>query len=555
MKLLRGAILALYALTLAPFAAHAQTSNALVVSSCNGKSYTAGLPAATTQTTGGQLCIAPPAGGNTTVVGNQSNAGAGTTGSQNLGTNAYGYGWTGSAWGQVVIDSSGRYITVGPETTGSALVGGGLRIMGSDGTDARDIATNAAGQVLDAANAQAVSSCNGQSYTPGASALLTQTTGGALCVNASVSASVGGFTPSSSGARMTPITVTTSDSSGTLPTGAVVIVADVGANPMYCNVNGVAATTSDQLITAGGGWFAFTIPATITTLHCIATGGSTTADGVGGSGLATGSQTSSVSGTNPAAGATGSSVPADASYTGLNNGGNLIGWIADSSGRGIVAGAGTAGTPAGGVLSIQGVSGGQSVIVSQATASSLNVTAVGAGSAGTPNAGVQTIQGITGMTPVITTGAGTAGTPSAGVATVQGSTATGSALASDPVLVGGSDGTDVRNLATNSAGQAIPAPNAATTNNGSTTIATGGAFQSALASNAARKGCLIQNPLSATETLFVFFGANGSATTAKSISLGPGAAVSCSIGGLVVATDNVSVEAATTGHAFVEMDQ
>jgi hypothetical protein len=148
MKLLRGAILALYALTLAPFAAHAQTSNALVVSACNGKSYTAGLPAATTQTTGGQFCIAPPAGGTTAVVGNQSNAGAGTTGSQNLGTNAYGYGWTGSAWGQVVIDSSGRYITVGPETTGSALVGGGLRIMGSDGTDARDIATNASGQVV-----------------------------------------------------------------------------------------------------------------------------------------------------------------------------------------------------------------------------------------------------------------------------------------------------------------------------------------------------------------------------------------------------------------------
>lgn len=101
--------------------------------------------------------------------------------------------------------------------------------------------------------------------------------------------SASGFSPSVSGARGTPVSVTTSDSSGTLPTGAVVAVTNVGAtNPMYCNVNGVAATTSDQYISANGGWFAFTIPATVTTLHCIATGGTTTANMVGGSGLATG---------------------------------------------------------------------------------------------------------------------------------------------------------------------------------------------------------------------------------------------------------------------------
>jgi hypothetical protein len=44
---------------------------------------------------------------------------------------------------------------------------------------------------------------------------------------------------------------------------------------MYCNVNSVAATTSDQLIAASS-WFAFTIPTEVTALHCIATGGSTT---------------------------------------------------------------------------------------------------------------------------------------------------------------------------------------------------------------------------------------------------------------------------------------
>jgi hypothetical protein len=114
------------------------------------------------------------------------------------------------------------------------------------------------------------------------------TSGNPLPVSGTFSASLGGFTPSASGARGTPVTVTTADSSGTLPSGAVVVVSNVGTtNPMYCNVNGVAATTADQLIGANS-WFAFTIPAAITTLHCIATGGSTTANMLGGAGLPTG---------------------------------------------------------------------------------------------------------------------------------------------------------------------------------------------------------------------------------------------------------------------------
>ena len=95
------------------------------------------------------------------------------------------------------------------------------------------------------------------------------------------------FTPSPSGARATPVTVTATDSSGSLPSGSVVVVSDVGAFPMYCNVNGTAATSSDQLI-APSSWFAFTVPSGITVLHCIAPGGVTTANVVGGTGLPTG---------------------------------------------------------------------------------------------------------------------------------------------------------------------------------------------------------------------------------------------------------------------------
>ena len=89
----------------------------------------------------------------------------------------------------------------------------------------------------------------------------------------------------------------------------------------------------------------------------------------------------------------------------------------------------------------------------------------------------------------------------------------------------------------------------ATTTNASGTIATGGVFQSILASNAARVGCLVQNPTTATEPLYVFFGLNASATTAKSISLAAGASVNCAVGGLGVATDNVSATATNSGES------
>lgn len=56
--------------------------------------------------------------------------------------------------------------------------------------------------------------------------------------------------------------------------------------------------------------------------------------------------------------------------------------LVDSSGRPIVAGAGTAGTPAGGVLSIQGVSGGQAVPISGSVTST--VASVGATGSAVP---------------------------------------------------------------------------------------------------------------------------------------------------------------------------
>ncbi len=159
--------------------------------------------------------------------------------------------------------------------------------------------------------------------SPGGGPLFTSSNPGQIA--GSFSASLGGFTPSASGARMTPLAVTTSDSSGTLPSGTAAVVSNVGSNPMYCNVNGFAATASDELIPASS-WFAFTIPSGVTALHCIATGGSTTANAVGGSGLPTGAG---------GGGSGGGSVPT-----------------------------GSAGSPNASVVSVQGVTGGYALPVS-----------------------------------------------------------------------------------------------------------------------------------------------------------------------------------------------
>jgi hypothetical protein len=85
-----------------------------------------------------------------------------------------------------------------------------------------------------------------------------------------------------------PFTVTTSDSSGALPagatTGTVIGVQASGAFPMYCNANGVAATTADTYVPSAGAQFGttvystggpvpLTVAAAVTTLHCIAVGG------------------------------------------------------------------------------------------------------------------------------------------------------------------------------------------------------------------------------------------------------------------------------------------
>lgn len=161
-------------------------------------------------------------------------------------------------------------------------------------------------------------------------------TSGQDCTAASVSASISGFTAASTG---TPISVTTGGVTGTLPAGAVVVATNAGTtNAAYCKL-GASATTSDQYIAPGGGWFAFTVGAS-TQLTCITSASTTTVNMVGGAGLPTG---------------------------------------------------------------VGGAVAGSTTVVTQPTAANLNATVIGAGSAGTANAGVVTVQGIASMTKILVT--------------------------------------------------------------------------------------------------------------------------------------------------------
>lgn len=83
------------------------------------------------------------------------------------------------------------------------------------------------------------------------------------------------------------------------------------------------------------------------------------------------------------------------------------------------------------------------------------------------------------------------------------------------------------------------------TNKG-TTIATGGTAQTAVAANSSRKYAVCQNPVSATEDLFIAI--TGAATTTGAsdyADLAPGGSAT------IPGTAAVSVNAATTGHRFI----
>lgn len=180
-----------------------------------------------------------------------------------------------------------------------------------------------------------------------------------LPVTGTFSATLGGFQPSAAGARGTPLSVTVADSTGTLPTGTVVAVDNTDTtNPIYCNVNGIVATISDKKIPANS-WFSFTIPAAITTLHCIATGGTVIANMTGGTGLATGAGGGGGSGGGGAVTLAATAVSSGAYVAGsIGSGAIASGAIASGA---VASGAVASGAFASGALSSGSIAAGAQV--------------------------------------------------------------------------------------------------------------------------------------------------------------------------------------------------
>jgi hypothetical protein len=88
-----------------------------------------------------------------------------------------------------------------------------------------------------------------------------------------------------------------------------------------------------------------------------------------------------------------------------------------------------------------------------------------------------------------------------------------------------------------------------TTTQSAATITNGGTFQTVLASNPNRKGCLIQN-ISA-HVMSIYMGALADATSGKSITIPATTGVFyCNLGPAVM-TDNINVTTSTTSDAFV----
>jgi len=238
---------------------------------------------------------------------------------------------------------------------------------------------------------------------------------GNLKITGSFSATTTGFTPN--GTDATPLSVSNSTSETALPAAsAVVLVQNIGSNVAYIKLgttSGVTATTSDLAVPALGGctvtvgangFIAGITASSTTTLNLIGGSGlgNTCYGGGAGAGASSNVNLTQVGGSNIALGSALSAASLPVVIASDQSAVTVVQPTAANL-KVTATGSASAGTPATGVLTVQGITGMTPVQVSQATASNLNATVIGAGTAGSANSGVVTIQGIASMTPILAT--------------------------------------------------------------------------------------------------------------------------------------------------------
>lgn len=161
---------------------------------------------------------------------------------------------------------------------------------------------------------------------------------GELCVNATVSASVTGFTPAGTFANLTATASTSASTS--LPAGASVKITNTGTTTVSCVLAAGAATGVANRIQIGSGASRGVAVGANDHIACINQAGDSASNVVvveGGSGLAGDSGGGGGgSSSNASVSATGAAVPTSATYAGLIDAGTLRGWPGDATNGGFV---------------------------------------------------------------------------------------------------------------------------------------------------------------------------------------------------------------------------
>jgi len=335
-----------------------------------------------------------------------------------------------------------------------------------------------------------LSSCGSPAttYAAGSYGSVTIDTNGKLCVNATVSASVSGFAPSSNYAT---VTSGAASASHALPSGspAVVVAYNTGTTAVSCKLTvGSGTAVANEDVIQPSSWFAFTVGSN-TYLNCINQAGDSASNVVvmsGGTGLATGA-----GGGGGGSGGGGAVYGPTAAGTAAANppvlmggtvdgtaSGNVDNWkVASGLGYVLATGAAASGSAlAGNPVLIAGSDGtdarslatnssGQAVVVGTGTfAVQATLQASGSTAIGKVDPNTIATWGLTSSaipTNMLAVGFYSGGTVAMahvdgnGALQVAGEVASGSAIGNNPVLIGGSDGTDVRNISTDSSGHPV----------------------------------------------------------------------------------------------------
>lgn len=387
----------------------------------------------------------------------------------------------------IVYNSDGYEVSVknGVAVSSSSAA---LLVAGSDGSNARYLTTDSSGR--------AIVSGAGSAGTPAGGVLTIQGAVGGQAVPVSGSITATNASVGSTGSTTPTSASLAGATDGTNLQALKVYDLDTGAGTDYSLGVSLRLPASGGSVVGGTNTNPIRIDPTGTTTQPVS-GSVTVTQGTAANLLA------SVGGLGTA----GSAVVGAPVRIGASDGTNTRDVLSDSSGRVVLVGAGTAGTPTGGVLTIQGVSGGTGVTVSQATAANLLASVGGLGASGAAVTGNPVrIGGSDG------TNARDILTDTSGRQIAVGAAANGAAVVGNPVLIAGSDGTNARTIKTSSDGTVQVAATPTKSSTGTVTNVSSSATNvTLLSTNANRLGATVYND--SNQVLYLKLGATASTTS------------------------------------------